>query len=85
MSDRSSGEVSLQATWRSLAHRAAVAGGCLAALISLFHHVPVSTASLRGAAAYAVVLLVARLGLYALEHALALEARQEAQDEEPPA
>jgi hypothetical protein len=83
MSDRSSGEVSLQTTWRSLAHRAAVAGGCLAALISLFHHVPVSTASLRGATAYAVVLLVARLGLFALERALEFDAQAESQDEEP--
>ena len=82
MSDRGSGEFSLQATWRSLGHRFAVAGGCLAALIALVNHVPVSTASLRGAVAYVVVLVVAKLGLFALERAIALEARAESQDEE---
>ncbi len=83
MSDRSFDGLSLLATWRSLGHRFAVAGGCLAALISLLNDAPVLTASLRGAAAYAVVLVVAKLGLVALEHTLALEKRAQAKDEEP--
>ena len=84
MSDRGSGEPSLQGTWQSLAHRLAVAGGCLAALISLLNDVPVSMASLRGAAAYAAVLVVAKLGLIALLRAVSIEeqAEAQAQDEE---
>ena len=82
MSDRGSDGLSLRTAWQSLGHRLAVAGGCLAALISLLNHVPVLTASLRGAAAYAVVLVVAKVGLFALERALALEARMEASDDE---
>ena len=82
MSDRGSGDFPLHATWRSLGHRCAVAGGCLAALVALFNHVPVSTASLRGAVAYIVMLVVAKLGLFALERAIALDARSDSQDEE---
>ncbi|MEW6073163.1 MAG: hypothetical protein AB1726_11315 [Planctomycetota bacterium] len=82
MFDRGSGGLSLAAAWRSLSHRLAVAGGCLAALVSLLNHVPVRTASLRGAVAYAAVLVVAKLGLFALERALALEARKETPEEE---
>ncbi len=60
----------LRSAWRSLGHRVAVAGGCLVALVSLFHHVPLSTASLRGGAAYLAARLIARWGLLALEQAL---------------
>ena len=85
MSDRGSGGLSLQATWRSLGHRLAVAGGCLAALIALLNHVPIHTSSLRGVAAYVAVLVVAKLGLFALERAIAIEERaQEADDETNP-
>ena len=65
----------MREAWRSMGHRAAVAAGALAALISLFHHVPVSIASLRGAGAYIAVLLVAKYGLVAFERARALEQR----------
>ena len=77
--------MSLQATWRSLGHRLAVAGACLAALISLLNHVPLYTASLRGVVAYAAVLVVAKLGLFALERSIAIEERaKEADDETTP-
>ena len=74
MSDRGSGEVSLRLAWRPFGRRLAVASGCLAALISLFNHVPVSVASLRGGLAFASVLVVMKLGLFALEKSLAADA-----------
>lgn len=73
MSDKGYGGPDLRPTWRSLAHRVAVAGGSLVALISLFHHVPVSVAALRGAIAYVAVLAVSRLGWVALERALSID------------
>ena len=74
MSDKPSGEFSA-AFARPLVRRAAVASGCLAGLISLFHHVPVSIAALRGGAAFLGVLLVGRVGLAALERSLAADRR----------
>lgn len=82
MSDRAHDDLSLAAAGRSLGRRLAVAGGSLAAIVSLFHHVPASTAALRGAATYAVVLLVAKLGLGALRWTLDLESRHRPRDEE---
>ena len=75
--DKASGEVSLQAAWRPLARRVAVAAGCFTALISLLHHVPVSVASMRGAATFFAVVLVAKLGLSAVEASLAADRRAE--------
>ena len=74
MSDKPSGEISA-AFARPLMRRAAVASGCFAGLISLFHHVPVSIAALRGGAAFLGVLLVGKLGLAALERSLAADRR----------
>ena len=71
MTDRALDAGHLRSLWRSFAHRIAVAGGSLVALISLLHHVPLSTACLRGGAAFVAVRLVARAGLFALERALA--------------
>ena len=73
--DKASGEVSLRPAWRPLARRTAVAAGCFAALVSLLNHVPVSVASMRGAAAFAAVLVIAKLGLAALQASLAADAR----------
>lgn len=70
----------LAAAWRALAHRAAVAGGCAAAIVSLWHHVPLSTVALRGGAAWFTVLVTARLGWLALSRALTLEARREGRE-----
>ncbi|MCZ6597403.1 MAG: hypothetical protein O7B99_07190 [Planctomycetota bacterium] len=64
----------MEQSWRALGRRTAVFAGCLVALISLFHHVPVSVASVRGGVAYFAVLLVAKLGGFALEKALAADA-----------
>ena len=74
MSDRGFGAVSVEESWRALGRRTAVAAGCFVALVSLFHHVPVSVASVRGGAAYFAVLLVAKLGWLALEKALSADA-----------
>jgi len=69
MVDRAGIETSLSTAWRSLGTRAAVTGGSLAALISLFHHVPVSTAALRGGAAWIALLVGTRIGALALGYA----------------
>ena len=73
MSDRASGEASFREAWRSFGHRIAVIGGSFVALLSLFHHVPVSTAALRGGATWLAVLIVARLGSVALERSVAFD------------
>ena len=65
----------LEAAWRALSHRAAVAGGCAAAIVSLDKHVPLSTVALRGGATWLVVLVTARLGWLAVVRALAIEAQ----------
>ena len=70
MLDKGSGESSLQSSWRAITRRLAVAAGSLAALLSLLHHVPVSVASLRGGAAWLLVLVLSRLGWFALDRAL---------------
>lgn len=64
-------------TWRPLSHRIAVVGGSFVALLSLFHHVPVMTACLRGGTAYVAVLVVSRLGLAAMQRAFELDRRKE--------
>ena len=73
--DKASGEISLQTAWRPLARRVAVAGGCFTALVSLLNHTPVSVASMRGAATFAAVLVIARLGLQAVSASLAADQR----------
>ena len=74
MSDRGFEEASLRLAWRPFGRRVAVAAGSLVALISLFYHVPVSVASLRGGLAFASVLVVMKLGLFALEKSLSADA-----------
>lgn len=83
MSDKPSGAISSAASARPLLRRAAVAAGCFAGLISLFHHVPVSIAALRGGAALLGVLLVGKVGLAALERSLAADRRSEDEEESP--
>ena len=82
MADRGFDEVSLQDAWRALGRRLAVAAGSLVALVSLFHHVPISVASLRGGAAFLAVLFVSRLGRFALERTAALDASERAKEAE---
>ena len=81
MVDRGSGEVPLVSAWRSLGRRVSVAGGSFVALLSLFHHVPVSTAALRGGGTWIALLLATRLGCFALEHALRMDAVEEEREE----
>jgi hypothetical protein len=73
--DKPSGEFSLQSAWRPLARRVAVAAGAFAALVSLLNHVPVSVAAMRGAAAFAAVLVIAKVGLAALSASLHADER----------
>jgi len=83
MSDRADGaDPVLRDAWRSATARLAVSAGSLTALVSLFHHVPVSVASLRGAVAYLAVRVVAHAGFLALRLAVAAERRASAGDEE---
>ncbi len=72
-----SGEIPLRRTWRSFTGRLAVAGGSFVGLLSLFHHVPASTAAVRGAATYFALLVVARLGGAALGRSAALDRSRE--------
>lgn len=81
MSDRAHSDLPARDAWRAMGHRAAVAAGALAALISLIHHVPVSVASLRGGLAWLAVLVVAKLGLVAFERACSLERRAASEEE----
>ena len=82
MADRAPDEALLREAWRSVGHRFAVLGGSFVALLSLFHHVPVSTAALRGGSTWLAVLVVARLGLVALARAAELDRAAEP-DREP--
>ncbi|HED66835.1 MAG TPA: hypothetical protein ENJ09_14920 [Planctomycetes bacterium] len=69
MVDKPDIESQLSTAWRSLGSRVSVAGGCLAALISLLHHVPVSIAALRGGSTWFALLVATRLGAVALAFA----------------
>jgi hypothetical protein len=61
MSDRGITAHPLAVAWLALGRRAAVAGGALAALVSLWFHTPVWVASLRGALAWLVLRVLVRL------------------------
>ena len=67
MVDIGGGAVPLGQVWAAFGHRAAVAAGALAALTALIRHVPVPFACLRGALAWAAVLLVTRASLWLLQ------------------
>ena len=82
MTDKRFDEVALRHTWRPLSHRFAVATGSFVALVSLFHHVPISTAALRGAGAFVAMLIVARLGLLAMEKTVELDKPNETVEDE---
>lgn len=83
MVDRSLEEISLETTGRALGRRIAVASGCFVALVSLIQHVPASIAALRGASAFAAVLVIASLGLFALRKSLAADLRVRDGEGEP--
>ncbi len=61
MTDRPITAHPLAAAWLALGRRLAVAGGALAALLSLFFDTPVWVASLRGALAWLAITAVVRL------------------------
>jgi hypothetical protein len=73
MVDRSPDGVPLHHAWRAFAARLAVAAASFVALLSLFRHVPASTAALRGAVTFCALRLAARLAFAALERADALD------------
>ena len=74
MVDKAPDASALSAAWRSLGQRIAVAGGCFVALLSLFHHVPTSTAALRGGIAWIGVLALTRFSGFVLKQALRFDA-----------
>ena len=80
MSDIGPGGLPLRQTWRSIGRRAAVAAGSLAALLSLLYRAPLTTAALRGFAAWAAVLAIVKLGLFALERAVELDSAEAEKD-----
>ncbi len=84
MTDNGYDKFSLQASWLALGHRIAVIGGCFVGLISLFNHVPVTTAALRGGAAWFGVLILAKLSGLALDlaHRFDLAQAEKGQSEE---
>jgi hypothetical protein len=61
MTDRPITAHPLAAAWLAVGRRLAVAGGALAALLSLFFDTPVWVASLRGALAWVAILALVRL------------------------
>ena len=67
MVDIGDGAVPLGRVWAAFGHRAAVVAGALAGLTALIWHVPVQIACLRGALAWAAVLLVTRASLWLLQ------------------
>ncbi len=72
----SSTDAFVRDAWRPLGHRIAVASGSLVGLVSLLNDVRVSTASLRGAAAYFAILLTSWLGSLAMDRALDYDERK---------
>lgn len=73
MADRASDRRTIEAAWSALGSRIAVAAGASSALVSLLHDVPPHVAAVRGAAAWAVLLAITRLGLAALSRAIELD------------
>jgi len=82
MTDKRSDEFTLRHAWGPLSHRLAVATGSFVALVSLLHHVPVSTACLRGGGAFVALLIVSRLGLLAMEKTIELDRGHELPEDE---
>ena len=58
---------------RALGLRVAVAGACLAALVSLIQHAPLAIAAARGGVTLLTGLVALRLGLFALGKAIELD------------
>ena len=85
MVDIGSGAVPLRRAWAAFGHRAAVIAGALAALTALIRHVPVRVASLRGALAWAAVLLVSRASLWLLQRTSLEDQPPELRSETPDA
>ena len=79
MVDRAVDKPVIESTWRALGGRIAVSAASLAALVSLWCDAPAHVAVLRGAAAWALVLLLSRLGLAALCRAIDLDQRSGAE------
>ncbi len=73
--------VPLGRVWAAFGHRAAAVAGALAALTALICHVPVQIACLRGALAWAAVLLVTRASLWLLQRTSFEDGPMEVQSE----
>lgn len=85
MVDKPGIDTPLSTAWRSLGSRLAVSGGCLAALISLLHHVPVSTAAVRAGLTWLALLAVTRVGAAALRFAERFDALEREREGNPSA
>ena len=85
MVDIGGGAVPLGRVWQAFGHRAAVVAGALAALAALIVHAPVRIACLRGALAWAAVLLVIRASLWLLQRTSLEDGPTELQSETPDA
>jgi len=72
---------SLNPAWTALGRCLAVVSGALIALVSLLQHVPVWVASLRGGLAWLVMSVAVKVGLAALERALAGDAARQPETE----
>ncbi len=80
MVDIGGGAVPLGRVWTAFGHQAAAVAGALAALTALIVHVPVPIACLRGALAWAAVLLVTRASLWLLQRTSPEDEVTETQD-----
>jgi hypothetical protein len=83
MADRSIDRPVIESAWQALGGRLAAIAGSLAALVSLISDAPPHIAALRGAAAWAVLLVISKLGLAALCRAIEYDRKPSAEPEEP--
>lgn len=81
MADRTVDRPSIESAWRALAGRLATLAGCSAALVALWNHVPADVAALRGAGAWALVVVLSKLGLAVLCRAIDLDQKQASREE----
>lgn len=83
--DSSGGDSGLDPAWRDVGRRLAAGSAAFCALLSLLHDASVQTAALRGGLTFLLVGVACRVGVYALNSSLLIEARAKApaETEEP--
>ena len=80
MTDRPFDRLGIETAWNGLGGRLAALGGSLVALVAIQADVPPHVAALRGAGAWALLLLVSKFGRQALMHALDLDEKHTTSD-----